>query len=170
MKNMRIVIITITFLLLSFFVWLFSTSRILRLPLTIEPLFHYGRYNGDRGLFARYADGSTQPNHVYIFGVFLNGGVVEGKEITHMIDAYELVELMSNASIRRWPFNNNYENSRWSIYFRQNNNPNETMHIMLGDNNIIAFSCISGVVRRQILGGDAILLALERMVYEYYSE
>ncbi|MCL2405557.1 MAG: hypothetical protein FWC92_08430 [Defluviitaleaceae bacterium] len=170
MKNMRVIFIAIALLMVSFFIWLFSTSRILRLPLTIEPLFHYGLYNSDRGLFARYVDGSTKPNHVYIFGVFINGGAIEGKEVTHMIDAQELVELISNASIRRWPFNSTYENSQWSIYFRQNDNSNGTMHIMLGGNNIIALSRANGVARRQIFGGDAISLALERMINEYNSQ
>jgi len=149
-----------------------TSSPIITTPYTVMPITRYGIDVPPAGLFARYNGGQRQEDRIYILGVFKGGDVVDGEEVTHMINADELIELLFQTNIGPRP-RGEYIGSTWawSIYLHQNGD----MSITLGGdgNNIIARN-VRGWFGNEpqaftFTGGDAVEATLERMVAEYVS-
>jgi len=163
-------ILIFSVLLIAVIIWLRPLSApIISTPYTVEPITLDGI---NAGLFARYG-WPREPNRVYILGVFRGGNIVHGEEVTHKINAEELVELLTE--VRRSRVSPGGGGSRddtwpWSIYLHQNG---DDIHIILADggNDIVIrpVRTFFGREPRQsaITGGDTIATALERMISEY---
>jgi len=123
----------------------------------VEPVILYGEDTEDPGLFARYS-GSRIPDRVYLLGVFRGGNVIDGVEITHKVNAEELIALLSEVRIQANTSNHQAE-VKWSIYLYQNGD----MHIMLGELNVIAVAGNETNVYN-INDGSVIESALLRMI------
>ena len=143
----------------------FEVEPITRYGIDVERVGVFGRYEASRQ--ARHHDG-TLHNHVYILGVFRGGNVFHGEEVTHMINAEELVAILAETiMVRSFPIfrNRSIDDSdwRWSINLHQNRD----IHIILrgGNGEMVAMGRNS---RSYIVFNvDAIEAALERMVMEY---
>jgi hypothetical protein len=139
-------------------VGLFSSLHrtVVTVPFTVEPIIGYGIDVTDPGLFARYE--TRLPNHVYILGIFRDGGIIGGEEVTQKINAEELAALLSETGMRRGSADTSEH--RWSIYLWQNGD----MHIILGNDAAVLNTGDTPMRSYRILDSGAIGAALERMV------
>ena len=144
-------------------------------PFTLEPVVRYGVDVPRVGIFARYGarwySDSHARNHVYVLAVFKGGSIVAGQEVTHKIDAEELVTLLANTTtVRAFP-RVSYQPPahEWSIYLHQN----RYIHVILrggtGEMVLSARSLLGWRTHRSyiVFNSDAIESALERMVAGY---
>ena len=142
----------------------FEVEPITRYGIDVERVGLFGRYEASR--IARHHDGSLR-NHVYILGVFRGGNVLHGEEVTHMINAEELIAILAETTtVRSVPMlRNPHANDsdwRWSIYLYQNRDMHIILHGGRGE-------MIPGRNGRSytVFNVNAIEAALERMLKEY---
>ena len=142
-----------------------SARTIIQVPFTLEQVYLYGLNAEDVGIFARYGDirysGQSKPNHVSLLGVFRGGNSIFGEEVTHKIDAEELVYFLSQTNMQRIPFSSSIHGRwRWSIYLHQNG----YIHIIIRDSGLVIVS-VRGENRSFIINNsDEIANLLEHMV------
>jgi len=105
-------------------------------------------------------------NQVHLISVSLSG-----RDYSHIIDAEELVLLISQATMRRQPPIFTIGNTgQWSIRLYQEGNRHGAMHLMIGERNVIALE--HGWRSRAlpvIVGGRDIYDGLMDMIMEYYQ-
>ena len=134
-------------------------------PFAIQPVILNGIDVPNPGMFARYNGGQRTPDTVYILGVFRGGNVLSREEITHKINAEELVALLTNTiAVRSFPFVRGPAGQRghyWSIYLHQNRD----MHLMLWGRGTGALMVSGSEIRSLniISGAGALEAVLERM-------
>jgi len=129
-------------------------------PYSVDPVILYGKDTEDSGLFARYS-GSRIPDRVYLLGVFRGGNVIDGVEITHKVNAEELIALLSEIRIQA-NTSTHQAKEKWSIYLYQNGDT----HIMLGELDVIAVAGSETNVY-YIADGAFIESALLHMIEKY---
>jgi len=85
-------------------------------------------------------------------------------DYTHLVDADELMHLISQARMRRQlPIFNIGGSGEWFIYLGRRDNPEGTIRLMVGNRNVVARE--NGGVPMRIVRGHELWDALERMVY-----
>jgi|GEM_PF-3057070 len=140
LKKTILICFTLITLCLIFIIFsIFKAHPIITKPYHIVPVVLYGIDVDNQGIFARYGDIRYgvlhEHNNVYLLGVFQYGNNITGTEITHKINAPELISLLSTINIRRrlrlnTGFNTN--EWKWSVFLHQNN----YIHIMIFDDEI----------------------------------
>jgi len=135
---------------LFFFLW--STTPLITTPYTVT-------------LLSQQDVRSETPGRVYIRGVFRDGHIATGEDVTYRIDAEELVALLAQVQMHRWPSVSRaggVPEHQWSIYWYQDRD----LHLRLGHPSSVAESRRNGVRVHNISVHDAeiIMDVLERMV------
>ena len=178
MKKLKLALAIATLLALATIIFLYRPHRIITTPYSIA--------------LGNPDPASTTPGQVYILGIFLGsspnfshlrGGPPEllyeawasaqaaptyRYDLTHQADPDALIQLISQARIRRQlPIFNYGGTGEWIIYVYQSGNPNGVTRLMVGQRNVVAHDR-TGRAPFRIIRGSVFLDALEEIMRPWW--